>query len=1384
MKLARFHQSLRLSALTATLCLLGGAPLTSLAQTVSPGTTDLLTTPPELTTSVDPNIVVTFDDSGSMQSHFMGDTQPFNGAGWGAPYGCAGVIGGDSAVATRSMNGVYYNPNIRYIPPVKADGTSFPQSDATLAAVWEDGIAINRPLNPVGVGSAGYNNNPNSGTGANDSARTIINGNKVGGTDHRWTCGYGSYPTAFAGGEAVNNGGPYYYRLKNGVVIPVDSFGNPTVAARTTLYTAGNWEAVYVPNTTINIEGVPTNQWQNFANWYSYYRTRNLMTRTALSRVFGGLSGSVRVAWQNINDGTYALSASAIITKLLDKAGVACSTTSPTTAFTTTTQPDCYRSAFFNWVFQTGANGSTPDRAATIRAGDFFKRGSSTTTSLLNPYWQLPDTAAGVTTGRELSCRQNFNMLVTDGYWNEGDPTLPTAFTDAETPITLPDGTAYSVTAPESRVFWDVVGTKYQSSLANIAFHYWANDLRTDLPDKVNAYLPDKTIGITGSAAASIDPPIQNTEIYFNPANDPASWQHVVEFMVTLGVSGNLQYVDDPDCGVPNSEMCQLRRGLNNSTGVTGWPRPINNNPAAIDDTWHAAVNSRGSYFSASNPGDLVSHLNQIINNVLARGASSTPVSVSLPILTGGNSGYSAGYDSTDWSGSLRRDTIDPNTAVSLGSIWDAGCLLTGGTFDAALAKCTPPSGAPWAPGFPSSARDPLASRFIVTSLGLAGTGKQFSYSLLDTATQQWSMRQKAGATGPCDSTAAHAVNCDTAAVGLARVNYIRGIRTAETGAAPNFRKRSSVLGSIINGAPVYVSSPRGGYHDIFPDLSPEQNAVTSNAATDQSYARYQNTQFQRTPMVYVGSDDGMLHAFNAASGYEQWAYIPNTLIQNLRLAKSTNTTAGLTPGVDSAPREADVFISNADGSSGAWRTYLVGSLRLGGRGVYALDVTSPLATSEAGAAASLPQWEFNSGPVLSTAGDPECAAGSTSCSSLGYTYDSANVVRLKYQNSISKNSWVALVSSGYFPSRPEDAATATDASEPAAARTSLMVVDMKTGKLIRELRTSLAPQTRPTGFKTYGLSTPMVYDLNSDEVGDLAYAGDLAGNLWRFDMQDTDPANWKVDLMFTTYGNGGATNVGDQPIVFNPTALRDPTTRKQIIVVGTGKYLGRDDRTSSIPAQAYYGVRDYGTASAFYPLKVNQLVTQNLSQTTTPDAVRSITGWTLPTGSLPATTPFMRLGALDTFGQPTYVNRQAHGWRIPLTVPQEPGERAQRRAVPLFSANIAVLYSLIPKGDDPCDPGARYALLIVDAANGGAITGANSTTQPGTGIVGEVMGLSSPPGDPVITRGGGKLIVPGLTGLTGPSGLPLILDQVQKVLDQGVPVWHRSAWRELLDMQ
>ncbi|MEO7103480.1 MAG: PilC/PilY family type IV pilus protein [Gemmatimonadaceae bacterium] len=1343
---------------------------------------DLSTTPPDLSQSVDPNIVVTFDDSGSMTSNFMGDNRPFDNGTWSGPWFCAGVIDPrqSSGILSYSMNGVYYNPHVIYTPALYQDGTSFPNADKTLAKVLADGIAVNRPTGSVTPAAAAYNNNPQSAPSGSDTKVTIINGQYITNTnvanksssgksatcdsnadagscscskpgyssnvctwtvttttntDHRWTCGKGSYPTSFADGNDVKNGGPYYYRYA-GPALTLDAYGNPDAAGMGNLYTSSNWEAVAIPNTDVTIAGKTVNQWQNFANWYAYYRTRNLMTRTALSRVFGVLGDNIRVAWQNINSNT--LSASTIITNLNN---------------TNASAPN-YRNTFFNWIFATGASGSTPDRASTIRAGEFFTRSSK---DLKDPYYD-----PGV--GGDLGCRQNFHMLVTDGYWNEGDPSTPSGFFTSEVSRTLPDGTAYTVGDTQTEIYSDVQGTIYTSSLANIGYYYWAHDLRSDLAlpktstspfsAKVPTYIKDNTTGITTSTGATTA--AQKEEIYFNPANDPADWRHVVQFMVTLGVAGNLHYSNDVDCTKSPNDLCALRQGVKNSSNAIGWPKPINNNPAAIDDTWHAAINSRGSFFSASNPANLVSHLVDIINSIVARSGQSSAESVSTSILNQGAVSYQGGYNSSGWSGYVYKQKLNPDTAAVLGGPpdWDAGCNLTGGLC-AATGVNVPATSAP----FRSADQ-----RAIFTSIGPAAslTAATFRWASLD-ASQQAALSLDPTTTHPDTATAlVPAANGTADDNGANRLLYLRGDRSYESAATPSstnpvrFRSRASVLGAIIGSQTVYEGGPGGGHIDNYPPGSPEQTA----GVVGDSYEKFVKDNITRPAMLYVGANDGMMHAFSADTGEEMWAYVPHSLYANGQLDQLTNPNNSLTVTIDDTPIIQDVFTSTPTDSTKAWRSMLVGSLRLGGRGVYALDVTKSDPVDE-GQAKTKFLWEFSSEQ------DPD----------LGYTYGSANIARISCNVSPCSGTgtpggtWVVLVSGGYFPKTLPGQANGNSAINTAAGVTGtttyLWVLNASDGSVIKKIPT-------PNGITSYGLSTPDVVDFGLDQVDDLAVAGDLAGNLWRYDLSAPDPANWKVESIFKTYTSTSpcsATNVhgiGCEPISVMPVAFSDSVIGSVIYVFGTGQYLGNPDRiaTNVLTPQHFFGVRDYGTGYSGYPFHEDDLNTQTVTQNST--GVRSIAS--AATAS---------------------VNSPSRGWQIPLNISGITGERDVTTVLPLYSTGTAVLFTLIPgQNNDPCSPGRLGAVMAVNANNGGA---PSQLSSAGSGYVGQLVknppALGSPTGISVL--GGGALILPGLECVVGVNcppkctpgpGCPDPDNHDPLKLDGLTPIWRRTSWKDLLN--
>ena len=1374
------------AALALLLTMAGGlsAPFTPVVHaatpTVTTGSVELSPTPPNQTQAVPPNIVVTFDDSGSMAWDYMSDRPPFvSNKSWsGGPWYCAGAIDASatSGLGTLVMNGVYYNPNVTYTPPVNADGTSFPNADATLAKVQNDGVTANRPLNPFGSGSttnflAGigwnktvkngawtwgpypssgkfyYSNNSQSNPPANSNNGTYGYAPSKG-----WTCPYDST-------NPVSSNGPYYYRY-TGPTLTDDGFGNPSNTSD--LYTTSNWTAV----------AVPSSQYQNWANWWAYYHDRNLMARTSLSRVFGsttlaaatsdgGYGSAIRVAWQNINTGAFKLPVETLISSLIDTTPASCMSSSKNGTLTLGSQgaqsgtvkapPSCYRNDFFNWIFQVPNSGGTPLRSATDRAGKFFTRGSGNTGGtgdLHDPYWQPPATGTG--DGDELSCRQNFHVLMTDGLWNGGADGPKTAnLTQPAGGLTLPDGTPFpspasaGVTSIYSPVH-DGGNTGY-ASLSDVAFHYWATNLRPDLYDPANGkfvapYLPDTRTGVTPTTTNSfnaLNNANVNNEVYFNPKNDPANWPHMSEYLIGLGVSGVLNISDNTDCTATtgaSSDACDLRKGLANSSGSVGWPTPNgsgNGIAANIDDTWHAALAGRGQFFSASNPQSLVDQLSSVLSNISLRGATPTISAINASVLTTGALAFTTGYSSIDWTGVLQAYALNVDGTTSGSFLWDG---------DANLSAVTP------------------ANRKILTaSMSATGTVTGMAFQ----ATSAFDVSQKAGLMTPASTDTTN----DTLAN---RVNYLRGVRTQETGGV--MRKRSSLLGAIINSQGVYVGYPNSGYTDNWPTGSPEAlaAAATNGTTDDKSYDAFVTHHQDRNPTLYVGANDGMLHAFYApvptcsatdpttgactsytkptGAGDESWAYVPRAVYANLGNLTSASSFS-FAPTVDGTPVVRDVFFSQ--NSAAEWHSILVGGLRLGGRGVYALDITDPSTVTEA-AAASKVLWEFDADVP---AGTTAVADGATAYdpAHLGFTYGQPNVGRL------ANGKWVVIVPSGYFPdcsqtdrpvicnspgypSQPKDSSTGKTYS-------SLFVLDAQTGAVIRELKT-------PNTIASYGLSSPVLGDYNNDQIDDVAFAGDLAGNLWRFDLSSSDPSKWSVAQTFAP------TNPGYQPITVMPRLFPDPTTNRFLVVFGTGKYLGAGDNTSvSAQTQSIYGIRDKLDSSGL-PATIThtgvaateELVQQTLSESAGTGDNAGATLRSVTSNLVPAT---------------------KGGWYIDLNLSGAAGERVVVTPAAIFSSNTAIISTLIPGGSDPCTPTVQGAIMAFDATTGGPGLGVSSLG--GVPYVGARVDNVRTSGSLAMASqvGGGSLLLPGttLTGKKKNKDKPLALD---------TPIWRRRSWLEL----
>ena len=354
----------------------------------------------------------------------------------------------------------------------------------------------------------------------------------------------------------------------------------------------------------------------------------------------------------------------------------------------------------------------------------------------------------------------------------------------------------------------------------------------------------------------------------------------------------------------------------------------------------------------------------------------------------------------------------------------------------------------------------------------------------------------------------------------VALLNFVRGDRSNEGEAG--MRIRSGVLGDIVHSGPVYVGRPTAGY--LFGDYLDE----------------FANANANRAGRVYVGANDGMLHAFDVTDGHEVFAYVPSMVMPNLKKLAEQNY---------SHQYFVDGFLTVEDAQFGDdWHSVLVGGLGAGGKGYYGLDVTNPDAASDTDAASKI-LWEFH--------------VGSTGASNLGYSFSRPSIVRLD-----NNDNWGAIVGNGYLSANGE---------------ASLIVLDLQTGAVIKEIVVN--------GGADNGLSSPTAVDSNGDGIVDAVYAGDLNGNLWKFDLGPSGPASWGIaysgwPLFRTTAG---------QPITTAPEVGQHPTGTGLMVYIGTGQLFSNADGMDKT-TQAVYGLWDDGASVSLASLVQQQLSSQTHS--------------------------------------------------------------------------------------------------------------------------------------------------------------------------------------------
>jgi type IV pilus assembly protein PilY1 len=378
---------------------------------------------------------------------------------------------------------------------------------------------------------------------------------------------------------------------------------------------------------------------------------------------------------------------------------------------------------------------------------------------------------------------------------------------------------------------------------------------------------------------------------------------------------------------------------------------------------------------------------------------------------------------------------------------------------------------------------------------------------------------------------------------GEARLGYIRGLRDNEAPDGNRYRERQSLLGDIVNSEPLYVGSAPFDYEDEF-----------EAGNSGETYAEFKESVDDRKAVVYVGANDGMLHGFDASvdadgdatasGGQEVLAYIPNKLIP--KLTELTDRQYTHHAYVDGSPIAGDIYTSDDN-----WMTVLAGALGRGAQGLYALDVTDPSSFSEANAE-NLVLWEYTD------ADDAD----------LGFVYGKPNIVRMAPANN---GPWAVLAGNGYNN-------TVADGNASTTGNAALFVINAETGALIAKVDTGVGAAQDPLGNdRPNGLAQPTAVDMDGDHVVDRVYAGDLFGNVWRFNVGTNNAGNWDADKLFDAESGSGEF----QPITSKVAVSRHLTEDGLMIYFGTGKYLEPGDINEANPTtQTFYGIWDDPTKS------------------------------------------------------------------------------------------------------------------------------------------------------------------------------------------------------------
>ena len=1035
-----------------------------------------------------PNVMLMMDDSGSMASDWLPNPTDFN---YGTFYNAPGVVSGwtdivvqDGGGATVPMpsweilrrtpilNPIGYNPAVTYKPwndDNKPAASNFPPADigSYAGASFIGGTRMD--MRHVMVAGArvpvdtsvhydlfrrpGWTRNGNVCMATATRAKRNCVANPY--SENGWDCtddpvlteeycsAYNTLPSLiparyfrYVGATWADRYTPASYHL---VEIdrdaPARTYPVPTDPRTGAVVTRVDCAGVTV--CTFDEEA------HNYANWFTYYRTRLFSAVAVTSNVMSGLSDNMRLGFGRINYFANGPQQWAGYPSTAPGASLPDVDGQPATGHVvrgvrdfTVGSPE--RSELFDWLFQLNANGWTPNREAIDAAGKYFSRSDAQ-----GPWSDNPGVGpAGV--GADKACRRTYTILATDGGWTDesAHPQIQSLGgiwgsgpTESDSVLGPPilgsggqSGRNYQYDPAAEKVFGSASALQ-SSTFTDVAHFYWSHDLR---PDLSNVKRP---IAWPGGAALG----------YPTGYEDPSTWQNMSTMIIGYGLESSIATAD-------------IKAALRDGTTIS-WPASVNvgdpNNYTKVIDTQRAAIASRGDFYTATSAADLGIALTSAFERVQAQQAAAASLAVSSAVIQSVDDlVYEAGYNAGSWTGSLRG--------------LEALQLVNGVRTERWVASIPPT----------------IATRNIATSAARTA-GVDFQWVNLSTANQ--------GLIGD-----------------LQTFEYLRGDQSNEMPVG-TLRSRDSVLGTIVHSTPLYSKAANFNYQ-----AGPTAGGTNYSTWVDSKRST-------RRATVMVNANDGMMHAFDAATGVELFAFVPRATLPRIGALASPSYDHQYL--VDGQLTEGDIH------QGGSWKTIVVGAGGAGSRSLFALDVSDPDA--------------FSPTKVLFDLDETDEA-------------DLGHIMGRPLIASTRAGKWVAIVGNGY---------------ESATHRAKLLVIDLADGSVLRTIDTGVGADV--AGQRNgLGPVTP-IYDRKRDVVG--LYAGDKLGNLWKFDLSSASASSWDIARV-------GAAPAGPLFTATDPLGVVQPITSEVrvsphplgglYLSFGTGQFFETGDPANT-QVQSIYMLRD-----------------------------------------------------------------------------------------------------------------------------------------------------------------------------------------------------------------